>query len=119
VDEEKARERLAEMPEDMRNHLMEAARVAMEIVYEGTDTEVTPELVERHALYTIQRLSDDQEARFREVTQEEYRRIMDEEYERLRAKQRLDREALAEAVRKRILDEYGHILSPRRSRPPE
>jgi hypothetical protein len=107
------------MPEDMRNKLLEAARAAMEIVYQGTDTEVTPELVERMALHTVQRISDDSEARLREVTQEEYRRIMDEEYERLRAEGRVDREALAEAVRKRVLDEYGHIVAPRRSRPLE
>jgi excinuclease UvrABC ATPase subunit len=117
--EQRARKRLAEMPEDKRNQLMEAARVAMEIVYADTDTEVTPEMVEHMALYTIQRLSDDAKARFREVTDEEYRRIMDEEYERLCSEGKLDREALAEAVRKRVLAEYGHIIAPRRSRPPE
>jgi hypothetical protein len=119
MDEAQAREFLAKMSEDSRHKLMETARRILSVAYEGASREVPPELVEAMAVRTIQRLSDDWEARFREVTREEYRRIMDEEYERLRAEGQVDKEALAEAVRKRILDEYGHIVDPRRSRPPE
>ena len=112
-----ARDLLRTAPEDVQERLMYAAREATEMACEETGAEVTPELVAAVALDAVEEGIGDICARIGEITDEEIRRIIDEERARHTTDRGVDLEALVKSVRSRALEEHGHLLFPRRSRP--